>query len=220
MLTPLLIALVIGYLLGSVPVGYLIARSRGVDIFAVGSGNPGATNVRRTLGAGPGNLCYALDALKGALATGWLPALSALRAAQGEECPLAAAATAAAVAGLISALIGHSFSCFTRFRGGKGVATASGGLLVLMPVPTLIAALVWSLAFYATRYVSLASLVSALVLPVATWWRGHEPLVLGLAVLIAVFVVVRHRSNISRLLAGTEHRFVKGGAKPPERSPS
>lgn len=220
MITPLLLALVVGYLLGSVPVGYLIARSRGVDIFAVGSGNPGATNVRRVLGAGPGNLCYALDALKGALATGWLPALSALRAAQGEECPLAGSVAAAAVAGLIGAVIGHSFSFFTRFRGGKGVATASGGLLVLMPVPTLIAAVAWGVTFYAARYVSLASILSALVLPLAAWWRGHEPLVLGLAVVIAVFVVVRHRSNISRLRAGTEHRFVKGGAKPRERNSS
>jgi acyl phosphate:glycerol-3-phosphate acyltransferase len=219
-LTPLLITLVVGYLLGSIPVGYLIARSRGVDIFAVGSGNPGATNVRRTLGAGPGNLCYALDALKGALATGWLPALSALKVASGGECPLGGTTDPAAVGGLIGALLGHSFSCFTRFRGGKGVATASGGLLVLMPVPTLVAAALWAVTFYASRYVSLASLVSALVLPLAAWWRGHDASVLGVAGLIAVFVVVRHRSNISRLLAGTENRFGQSGAEPRDRSPS
>ena len=209
MLTPLLIALVIGYLLGSVPVGYLIARSRGVDIFSVGSRNPGATNVRRTLGAGPGNLCYALDALKGALATGWLPALSALRVAQTGECPLAEATVPSAVAGLIGALLGHSFSCFTRFRGGKGVATASGGLIVLMPLATLISAAVWAVTFFASRYVSLASILASVALPVAAWGLGQAPLVTGLAALITLFVVLRHRDNISRLLAGTEHKFAR-----------
>src|SRR3954471_14878760 len=120
MLTPLLLALVVGYLLGSLPFGYLVARAKGVNIFEVGSKNPGATNVRRVLGSGPGNLVFLLDALKGAVATGW-PLLHVVwdhvpgkteqvSASFGNSDP---SAVNAAVAGLIGALVGHSFSCFT-----------------------------------------------------------------------------------------------------------
>src|SRR3954463_11832355 len=177
----LLIAAAIGYLLGSLPFGYLVARAKGVNIFEVGSKNPGATNVRRVLGSGPGNLVFFLDALKGAVATGWplfkfnfnvnegkLSSLD-LSFATGET-----ASTQMAVAGLIGALLGHSFSCFTRFRGGKGVATATGGLLVLMPVALVIAAVVWMISFYSTRYVSLASILAAVAMPVAAFFT-HEP---------------------------------------------
>src|SRR5687767_14281833 len=130
MVTLLLIAAFVGYLLGSLPFGYLVARSKGVNIFEVGSKNPGATNVRRVLGSGPGNLVFFLDALKGAVATGW-PRLYFLwkALAFGNSASDATDAVSAAVAGLIGALLGHSFSCFTKFRGGKGVATATGGLL-------------------------------------------------------------------------------------------
>jgi glycerol-3-phosphate acyltransferase PlsY len=204
MLTPILIALAIGYLLGSLPFGYLVARSKGVNIFEVGSKNPGATNVRRVLGAGPGNLVFFLDALKGAVATGW-PLL--LKPSGIEPMPVA-------IAGLLGALLGHSFSCFTKFRGGKGVATATGGLLVLLPVVVLIGAAVWAAAFYSSRYVSLASILAALSLPLSAFFL-HEPrLLLGLTVLIAVIVIIRHRTNIQRLLNGTENKFVKKSAAP------
>jgi acyl phosphate:glycerol-3-phosphate acyltransferase len=207
MLTPLLIALAIGYLLGSLPFGYLVARSKGVNIFEVGSKNPGATNVRRVLGSGPGNLVFFLDALKGALATG-LPLL--VKWYQGSECECTADEVRAfAVAGLIGALLGHSFSCFTKFRGGKGVATATGGLLVLMPIALLIGAVVWTVTFYSTRYVSLASILAAVAMPIAAFFLQEPKLLLGLTVLIAVLVVVRHRANIQRLMNGTESKFVK-----------
>ncbi len=207
MLTPLLIALAIGYLLGSLPFGYLVARSKGVNIFEVGSKNPGATNVRRVLGSGPGNLVFFLDALKGAIATGWPQALVWLDV---PACNCGAdQIRGMAVAGLVGALLGHSFSCFTKFRGGKGVATATGGLLVLMPVAVLIGAVVWAATFFSTRYVSLASILASIAMPLAAFFL-HEPRVLlGLTILIALLVVVRHRSNIQRLMAGTESKFVK-----------
>lgn len=200
------LALVVGYFLGSLPFGYLVARAKGVNIFEVGSKNPGATNVRRVLGSGPGNLVFFLDALKGALAAGlWKFVVAKTAVAPGELDPN----VWTPIAGLAGALLGHSFSCFTRFKGGKGVATASGGFLVLATYPVLIAALAWTLTFYASRYVSLASLVAAVVVPTATYFFGYPLPVLGLTILIGLFVVVRHRANVQRLLAGTESKFVR-----------
>lgn len=200
MIAGLLIAVAAGYLLGALPFGYLVARAKGVNIFEVGSKNPGATNVRRVLGAGPGNLVFFLDAAKGALATAW-PLLH-FGATDASRIPTA-------VAGLVGALLGHSFSCFTGFRGGKGVATATGGLLVLMPWAALIGGAVWAAVFYTSRYVSLASMLAALTMPFSSHLLGQPGLLTGLAAVIAFFVVIRHRSNITRLLNGTESRFVR-----------
>ena len=113
------------------------------------------------------------------------------------------------VVGLAAALIGHCFSCFTRFKGGKGVATTVGGVLVLMPVVLAIAAAIWALAFYTLRYVSLASILAAVSLPFSAFFLGRSPLLLTLCILIALLVLLRHRANIGRLLNGTESRFVK-----------
>jgi glycerol-3-phosphate acyltransferase PlsY len=218
MLIPLIIAAVIGYLLGSLPFGYLVARSRGVNIFEVGSKNPGATNVRRVLGAGPGNLVFGLDALKGAVAAGWaiLSYTGGAVVFNLEDLGLSGGGrivgsqwTELGVAGLIGALLGHSFSCFTRFRGGKGVATSVGGLLILMPLAVLIAAVTWAVVFYSSRYVSLSSITSSIVLVFAALMLRLPVLLLGLAIAIAVFVVLRHLTNIKRLLNGTENKFVR-----------
>jgi acyl phosphate:glycerol-3-phosphate acyltransferase len=205
MLQPLLIAAAVGYFLGALPFGYLVARSRGINIFEHGSKNPGATNVKRVCGKGPGNLVFALDALKGAAATGW-PLLW-----WHEPAPINEAVFIlfAAVLGLVAALLGHSFSCFTKFRGGKGVATASGGFLVLMPLPLLVSLGVWLATFYSTRFVSLASILAAASLPVAAFFFKQPALLVGLAAAIAVFVALRHRTNIARLLNGTESKFAK-----------
>lgn len=211
MLTPLLTSSVAGYFLGALPFGYLVARAHGVDIFKAGSGNPGATNVKRVLGAKAGNLVYVLDALKGAVAAGWPllyyrlspPALTP------ETADVTGGILTAAVGGLVAAVLGHTFSIFTRFKGGKGVATTSGGLLVLMPVPILIGAAVWFITFFASRYVSLASILAAMVVPAVAWAFGM-PLILKIVVtLLGVLVIVRHHANIRRLLAGTEHRWVR-----------
>jgi glycerol-3-phosphate acyltransferase PlsY len=207
MLVPLTIVAVSGYLLGSLPFGYLVARSHGVDIFTVGSKSPGATNVRRVLGAGPGNAVFVLDALKGAFAAA-LPLVLAMLVGHGS--PEGLVGTLGYV-GLAGALVGHSFSCFTRFRGGKGVATAAGGIAFLLPTVAASSAAVWIIVFYASRFVSLASILAALSLPVAAALTRHGALSIWITSLVAAFVVFRHRSNIRRLLNGTENRFDRKG---------
>jgi len=218
MLIPLIIAAIIGYLFGSLPFGYLVARAHGVNIFEVGSKNPGATNVRRVLGPGPGNLVFGLDALKGVMAAGWaiLAYTSMAFAFDLDDLGISSGGriigsqwTELGVAGLIGALLGHSFSCFTKFRGGKGVATSVGGLLILMPLAVIIAALTWAVVFYSSRYVSLSSIASAIVLVFAALMLHLPSLLLGLAIAIAAFVVLRHVTNIKRLLNGTENKFVR-----------
>lgn len=204
-------AVLTGYLLGALPFGYLVARSKGVDIFKVGSGNPGATNVKRTLGARAGNTVLVLDVLKGALATAW-PLLPVLDTPHEEVLQLI---------GVVAAVLGHSFSVFTRFRGGKGVATAAGGLVVLMPAACLVAGAAWLAAFYAFRYVSLASILAAVAIIVTSWLRGYHVATSVIATVLAVFVIVRHHSNIRRLLAGTEPKFTgKAAEAPPDGPPS
>ncbi len=111
--------------------------------------------------------------------------------------------------GLFAALIGHCFSCFTGFRGGKGVATTVGGVLVLMPLVMAIAAVIWATVFYTLRFVSLASILAALSLPLSAYFLGEPGVVCGFAGLIALFVIIRHRANIVRLMNGTENRFTK-----------
>ncbi|MEY3957622.1 MAG: hypothetical protein RJA37_225 [Verrucomicrobiota bacterium] len=201
----------LGYLLGSVNFAVLVAKRHGVDILKEGSGNPGATNVKRVLGKGPGNLVFALDVLKGFAGTG-LPHLL-LRM---EETPAAADAHfTVCVAGFVGTLLGHCFSCLLKFKGGKGVASTIGGLVVLLPVPILIGAVLWGLVFLASRYVSLASLALGVSLPLSCWLLPlFSPLKFGpaqfwFAAAIAGFNVWTHRSNIGRLLNGTENRFVK-----------
>ena len=171
MFAALVFTALVGYLLGSLPFGYLVARAKGVNIFEVGSKNPGATNVRRVLGAGPGNLVFALDALKGSVAAAWALGALGSKMVVDLDAPLlnllnrtyvGADWVNLGMAGLVGALLGHSFSCFTGFRGGKGVATAAGGCLVLMPIATLIGAAVWAVTFYSSRYVSLASILAPL----------------------------------------------------------
>jgi glycerol-3-phosphate acyltransferase PlsY len=190
---------IVGYLLGSLPFGYLVARAHGVDIFKVGSGNPGATNVKRVLGSKAGNTVFALDALKGALAAGW-PLLPFLALPDTRIMGLV---------GVITAVLGHSFSMFTKFKGGKGVATAAGGLVILIPIASLIGGAVWIITFFVTRYVSLGSVLAAIAVPMASW-LFKNPLPLNLvATALGLFVIVRHRENIRRLLNGTESKFVK-----------
>ncbi|MDE3084105.1 MAG: glycerol-3-phosphate 1-O-acyltransferase PlsY [Verrucomicrobiota bacterium] len=210
MLVPLLIAAVVGYLLGSLPFGYVVACAKGVNIFEVGSKSPGATNVRRTVGKGPGNLVFLLDMLKGIAAAAW-PILF-----------FVAYRLEAQVFSLFLAVVGHSCSCFTKFRGGKGVATTAGGFLVLMPFEAAVGAVVWIVLFFSLRYVSLASIAAAIALPVAAFFFDEPQLLKGLAVVIAAFVIMRHRANIGRLLNGTENKFARKSetpARPGDTSP-
>lgn len=200
-LTGFFVVAAAGYILGSIPFAVIIARCCGVDILKAGSGNPGATNVKRVCGKFAGNLCFVLDAAKGFLAAAW-PLYSAVFGVDFAD------PHQLAYVGICSAVIGHSFSPFLRFRGGKGVSTAIGGLLAVMFWAILAGLVVWLIVFYSTRYVSLASISLAVALPIASWliyptMHGHLYISLGLAVVI----IVRHRSNIARLLKGTENRF-------------
>jgi glycerol-3-phosphate acyltransferase PlsY len=217
MLLPHFIVAILGYLLGSLPFGYLVARAKGVNIFEVGSRNPGATNVRRVLGPGPGNLVFALDALKGAIASGcalfsYTSLVWGMNVGEVNTRIEGSVWTELGVVGLIGALVGHSFSCFTKFRGGKGVATSVGGLLILMPLAIVIAAVTWFTVFYTSRYVSLASIASAVALVVAAVVLRLPSLLLVLAVVVSSFVILRHLTNIKRLLNGTENKFVRKNA--------
>jgi glycerol-3-phosphate acyltransferase PlsY len=196
---PALLVIAAAFLLGSIPTGYLVARAKGLDIRRHGSGNIGATNVFRTLGKPLGLLVFVIDALKGFAAV-WL----ADRYGGGSEW--------AGIIAAIAAIAGHNYTPWLGFRGGKGIATSAGGLVALMPWAVLAIAAVWFAVFFATRYVSLASLCAAAALPVtvgALWFcggGGNAPL-LGFSALIAALAIWRHRSNIERLRAGTEHRF-------------
>ncbi|MBC2604355.1 glycerol-3-phosphate 1-O-acyltransferase PlsY [Puniceicoccus vermicola] len=187
----------LGYLIGSLSFAVWIAKSRGVDILKEGSGNPGATNVKRVLGKKAGNTVFFLDFLKGCVAVGlglWI------------------VGDPGGIAGAVGAVLGHSASIFIRFRGGKGVAVTMGALLVLMPITLLTGLVIWVITFKVSRYVSLASILFAISLPVTAlilnqiWGLVSQPLVI-FAALIAVLIVVRHRSNLVRLINGQEHKF-------------
>ncbi len=190
-----------GYLLGGLPTAYLAGRLKGVDIRRHGSGNVGATNAGRVLGWKVGVLVLVVDAAKGALAAGLAPLLLSCWA---DPVYLGIAAGGGAI-------LGHVFTPYLRFRGGKGVATAAGALAVLALLPTLSAAAVFLALVVATGFVSLGSMGASLALPVVAYilgfwgWPTPQP-VLGLLVALAGFVFFTHRSNIRRLVQGKEHR--------------
>ena len=196
----------IGYILGSIPFGVLIAKRSGVDIFSVGSGNPGATNVLRTIGKPAGYLVFFLDFLKGLIATTWF--LFPWISFSGD--------ISLGLWGLPGAVLGHTYPLFTGFRGGKGVATTMGGLLGVMPGCLILGLVTWGIVFFSTRYVALASIGFGISLPVCAmvnaWSNEDSNGAMGkvfLAFVIMGWIVWRHRSNIIRLREGTENRFQK-----------
>lgn len=195
----------IGYVLGSIPFGVLIAKRYGYDILKEGSGNPGATNVKRVVGKKAGNCVFVLDFFKGALAV-WLPVFIFPIKVGGNN---GQAYFYLSVLGLVGAVLGHSFSVFIRFRGGKGVATTIGGLVVIMPKGVLVGLGLWAIVFYATRYVSAASIVFGLSLPISAYFFQKKIEWVLFASFIALFILLRHRANIKRLLTGKENRFDK-----------
>lgn len=196
-----IIGVVIAYVAGSIPSAYLAGKAHGVDLRKRGSGNLGATNVVRVVGVKTGALVFIVDVLKGFLPVYFLPIYTETLRPE----------LWALVFG-VAAIIGHVKPVFLLGRGGgKGVATATGVFLALAFVPMLIAEIVWIAVFYFTRYVSLASLLGAAVLPVAilAWSRDPRSAVFIASVLIALFVYWTHRANIGRLRRGEEHRFVR-----------
>jgi glycerol-3-phosphate acyltransferase PlsY len=193
---PLGLALLASYLLGAIPTSYLAGKFfRGIDLRQHGSGNLGATNLYRTLGAK-----FAVPVALFDMAKGAVPVMVI--------APLVSSSRYFAVLCGIMAVLGHVFSVFVRFRGGKGVATASGVMLGLTPWAVLVALAVWLIVLRLSGYVSLGSMVGAIVLPIAAWFL--HPLqrdIIWIQVLVALAIIWLHRANIKRLLAGTENRF-------------
>jgi glycerol-3-phosphate acyltransferase PlsY len=193
----------LAYLVGAIPTGFMIARARGVDIRAAGSGNIGATNVFRVLGRPAGVAVLLLDAAKGAIPCATLPPLALwVAGAAGHPDP----EWLGIIAG-IAAVLGHNYTCWLRFKGGKGIATTAGVLAVLMPVALLTCLAAWLVVFLLTRYVSLGSLVASVALPLTVWWRGQSGALLAVALALGLLAIGKHRANIRRLLNGTESRF-------------
>ena len=193
----IIVVSVCGYLIGSIPFAVIIGNIHGINILEVGSGSPGATNIKRSIGKGAGNVCFLLDFLKGVVAAGW-PKLSILATEN---------TIGLAMLGLVAAILGHSFSLFIKFRGGKGVATTMGGLLVITPIALAVGIFIWIVLFFTFRYVSVASLAFGISLPLTNLIVGILDFRLWLCFALAVIIILRHRTNIQRLLKGTEKRF-------------
>ena len=208
------IVAVAAYLLGSIPTGYLVARAKGIDIRSVGSGNIGATNAMRALGKPAGVFVLLVDALKGyaacyagiiiyansgpAAEIRSLADLSAL-IQQAQNCVI--------IAGVF-AVLGHNYTCWLKFKGGKGIATSAGVYLALAPWALLIAAAVFLVALLATRYVSVGSISAAVALPAAVWILPPHNQLLGIVTtVLGILAIYKHKGNLRRLVAGTESRL-------------
>ena len=203
---PLLIVGFASYLIGSIPAGYIAGRIAGIDIRTVGSGNIGATNVTRFLGKRYGYPVFIVDFLKGFAAVG----MSIMIAKRAQ--PVLIPSELFGVVGAVACVLGHSFPVWLGFKGGKGVAASAGALFGLMPFVALIAVAVWLIIFYLTRYVSVASMTAALAVPVTIltmMFLGQTggTALLYFSICLAAVVIVRHRSNLSRLVRGAEPRF-------------
>lgn len=200
----------VAYLMGSIPFGFLIAKTQGIDIRKVGSGNIGATNVFRSVSKKLGVITFALDFLKGCCGAAFLPFIVANLATTPpsglpkEILPVFCGAMT---------IIGHNWTCFLGFKGGKGIATSAGMLIGLSPIGVIISLSVWVVTFFSTRYVSLASICAALTMAIVVWplyliyLKTHGVWFPVVLTLLAGLAIWKHRSNIARLRAGTESRF-------------
>ena len=194
----------ISYFLGAIPSGYLIGKLKGVDIRKQGSGNIGATNAFRILGAKAASVLLSADAFKGFLSC----LLAPLIATEWTGVPISddTASLLMIIAGL-GAILGHSFTFWLKFKGGKGIATSAGVFLTITPLALGICLLVFSITIFLSRYVSLSSILAAICLPFSVYLIYHNLLISSITVVIALLVIYRHRSNIKRLLNGTENRL-------------
>jgi glycerol-3-phosphate acyltransferase PlsY len=189
-----IVIVIVAYLIGSIPFGYLIVRRKiGADIRQTGSGGTGATNVSRRAGRAAGILTLLLDAAKGSLA------VLIAKAVAGDDWVIAAAA--------IAALVGHIFPVWLGFRGGKGVATGVGIFLVLAPIALLCSGVIFVAIVALTRYVSLGSIIAAMLIPVFVWLQSDLRPLMTAAIVGAALIIFAHRGNISRLAGGSENRI-------------
>ena len=189
---------VVAFLAGSLPTGYLVARLYGVDIRQVGSGNIGATNVLRSVNRWAGRGVFVVDALKGFLPVFLGPVLLP------QQDP-----SVTQIVACLFAILGHNYTPWLGFRGGKGVAAAVGGFLAICWPAQLIAAAIWLVVFFPSKYVSLASIISVASLPPLVFGFSRDWKLTAFAAFVALVTILRHKSNIQRLLAGTEHKFEK-----------
>lgn len=203
-----------GYLLGSIPTGFLVGKAQGIDVRTVGSGNIGATNVSRSLGKAAGILVLLADALKGWLAVAVLAKLISGWLGGSEDQQTQALSMLAGLA----AVLGHDYTCWLYFKGGKGIATSAGVLLALVPWSLLIIASVWAIVFALTRYVSLSSIAASLALPFAVWLTDEAKTMIVVTAGMSALAIYKHKANIKRLLQGTESRFGGGGSRSAEAS--
>lgn len=192
------------YLVGAIPFGVLFARARGIDLFAVGSGNVGATNVKRALGLGPAIVVFLLDVLKG-----FVPAYLALRVLGSQDWAIAVG---------VAAILGHCFSPFLKFKGGKGIATGLGVLFGVTPWVALSVFGVFLLSMLIHRWVSLSSLTAVVTAPFFGWLFGDSPGMFVFYAALLIFVLVRHKANINRLMDGTEPKFSLSRPKSQDKS--
>jgi len=181
------------YLLGSIPSGYVLGKLSGVDVRQAGSGNVGATNVARAVGKRQGVLTLLADVLKGMAPV----AIGLWMQLQPETIAMVASA----------AFLGHLYPIFLKFRGGKGVATGLGALLIIAPLATMLLVGVFVAVAFPTRLVSLSSIIAAALAPLVLWMFFQPPAIVWMGAFLAAMIVWRHRGNIQRLLAGTEPRF-------------
>ncbi len=188
-----ILLIILAYLLGSVPTGYLLGKIAGVDVRNTGSGNIGATNIARVLGQRQGIVTLIADTLKGVV-----PVFVAL------QIGLAATITAGVA---LAAFLGHLYPVFLKFHGGKGVATAVGALLVWAPMAALIIIVIFAVLALSSRIVSLGSIIAAAAAPLVLWLFGYGAALVVTSFIFAAMIILRHRSNIERLIAGTEPRF-------------
>lgn len=207
------------YLLGSIPTGYLVAKAKGIDIRSVGSGNIGATNAMRVLGKPAGIFVLLMDAAKGFAAVALLAPFIAepstlcsvitIVEPSGVQVGDSVIANAKVIAG-VCAVLGHNYTCWLKFKGGKGIATSAGVFLALAPLALGICVAVFAVALLLTRYVSVGSIAAALALPVAVWFTRDDTLLRVVTIVLGALAIYKHKTNIQRLIAGTENRI---GAK-------
>ena len=204
-----IVTTLVAYLLGSIPTGYLVAKSRGIDIRTVGSGNIGATNVFRILGKPAGIFVLTVDALKGFIACRFV-GFFAHKIFLGSTLADSSTEEFLKITGGLFAILGHNYTCWLKFKGGKGIATSAGVTLALLPLAFGIALATWLVLFATTRYVSVASIGAAFVLPFVAWWPARSsPTMIVVAAVIGALAIYKHRTNIQRLMNGTENRFGK-----------
>jgi acyl phosphate:glycerol-3-phosphate acyltransferase len=193
------------YLLGSIPTGFLVAKAKGIDIRSVGSGNIGATNAMRVLGKPAGIFVLLMDALKGFAAVAWL-SMAVLQLFNSSSPDSEGLHVLAGVC----AVLGHNYTCWLKFKGGKGIATTAGVYIALAPWALLVGLVVFILAVLLTRYVSMGSICAAIALPATVWIMTPHNILLGVVTTaLGVLAIYKHKSNIQRLLAGTENRLGK-----------